>query len=423
VKQADVIVVGGGAVGSACALELAHRGARITMLEASEELGAGCSAGNAGLLCPSQSFPLATRAALRQGLHSSLTADGPFAMRLRPSLVPWLARFVAACTPERERAATRVIRSLAVASLALHERLRDEAGARTERLGTLNVYETESLLAEGRREAAEHGAAGLRFETLTRREAAELEPALVGPLAGAIFYPEELSGDPLEFVRVVGRAAEQLGVEIRTRTEVLSLHAERGRISRVETTAGSMAAETIVLAAGAWTPRLAHGLSLSIPVEGGKGYHVDYETADGDPRIPILLKEAHVVATPLPGRLRLAGKLELVGLDLSVDRRRIAAIERSARRHLRGLEGRSLLDVWRGLRPCAPDGLPMVGRTARYDNLVLATGHAMLGFTLAPITGRLVAQIVGGEEPEHDLALLDPDRFHGFLRRSDGRHA
>ena len=416
----DVIVVGGGAVGIASALELARRGAQVTVVESGDELGAGCSAGNAGLLCPSHALPLATRSALRQGLRWSLTPDAPFALRLRPSLLPWLARFVAACTPERERAATDLLRSLAVESLALHERLRDEIGVRTERLGTLNVYETERGFDAGRSEAS---GAGLRSQTLTGREAAELEPALVGPVAGAIFHPDELSGDPLDFVRVVGRAAGEAGAKIRTRTEVLSLRAGGGRIARVETTRGPLAAETVVLAAGAWTPRVARGLSLTIPIEGGKGYHVDYETAGGDPRIPIFLQEARVIATPLPGRLRLAGTLELAGLDLSVDQRRLAAIERAGRRRVRGVDGRRVLDIWRGLRPCPPDGLPIVGRTARYDNLVLATGHAMLGFTLAPITGRLVAQVVADEQPEHDLALLHPDRFHGLVRRRAGRRA
>src|SRR5262249_45464969 len=195
---ADAIVVGGGAIGVSCALELARAGASVTLLEAGAELGAGCSAGNAGLICPSHAAPLATRASLREGLRWSLSADAPFKLRPRPSLVPWLARFVAACTPERERAATDAVRALCVASLALHERLADEAGTGVERRGTLNVYETESAFAGGKRDAAEHGAAGLRSETLDSRAAAELEPALAGPVAGGIHYPDQLSGGQLE---------------------------------------------------------------------------------------------------------------------------------------------------------------------------------------------------------------------------------
>ena len=411
---ADAIVVGGGAIGVSCALELARAGARVTLLESGAELGEGCSAGNAGLICPSHAAPLATRAALREGLRRLLSPHAPLKLRPRPSLVPWLARFVAACTPERERAATDAVRALCVASLELHGRLAEEAGTGVERRGTLNVYEAETAFAEGQRDAAEHGASGLRVQTLDSRAAVELEPAIVAPVAGAIHYPDELSGDPLEFVRAVGRAAEAAGADLRTRTEVLGLRAERHRIVEVDTTAGPLGAETVVLAAGAWTPRLAAGLELAIPVEAGKGYHVDYEPAAADPRMPVFLHEARVVATPLEGRLRLSGTLEFTGLDLSVDRRRVEAIERAGRRRLRGLAGRRVVELWRGLRPCAPDGLPIVGSPARYENLVLATGHAMLGFTLAPLTGRIVASLVAGEPAGHDLTLLHPDRFRGL---------
>jgi D-amino-acid dehydrogenase len=420
--SADVLVVGGGAIGVCCALELARAGAAVTLVERGADLGAGCSAGSAGLLCPSHATPLATSAGLRMGLRWSLTPDGPFALRLRPSLLPWLARFAAACTPARQHVATGVLRDLSVASLELHERLRDEAETGTERLGTLNVYETEDGFELGRREAAEHARAGLHSEVLSAVDACELEPALRSPIAGAVLYPDELSGDPLAFVRAVGAAASDAGAFIRTRTEVLTLRAVGGHIAEVETTAGPLTAASVVLAAGAWTPRVAHGLALSIPVEGGKGYHVDYARADGDPRIPIFLQEARVIATPMPGLLRIAGTLELAGLDLSVNYRRVEAIERAARRRVRGLTGRRATEVWRGLRPCAPDGMPIVGRPAAYDNLVLATAHAALGFTLAPITGLLVSELVAGAAPSHDLTLLDPDRF-SRLRRRVGRRS
>jgi glycine/D-amino acid oxidase-like deaminating enzyme len=157
--------------------------------------------------------------------------------------------------------------------------------------------------------------------------------------------PDELSGDPLEFVRVVGRSAAAAGAEIRTHTEVLSLHAERKRIARVETTSGPLRAETVVLAVGAWTPRLAHGLGFSLPVEGGKRYHVDHEPAAGDPHVPLFLQEARVIATSMPGRLRLSGTLDLAGFDLSIDRRRLAAIERAGRRCVRALDGRRVVQV------------------------------------------------------------------------------
>lgn len=414
----DVVVVGGGVIGACAALELARRGARVTLLERGAELAWGCSAGNAGLICPSHATPLANPAALRDGLRWLLKPDSPFYLRPRPSVLPWLARFVAASTPERARASAPVIRELASASLALHAELAD-AGLDTglERRGVLNVYESEEAFEEAKREAAETARAGLPVEVLETEKARELEPAVAGAPAGAVYYPGDAHCDPLRFVRSVGAAAAEAGAEIRTRVEVLGLRRRNGRVEAVVTTAGEVAVGSVVLAAGAWTPLLTRDLGLFVPVEGGKGYHVDLEPGEGDPRLPVWFQETRVIATPLAGRVRLAGTLELSGLDLSVDRRRVDAIVRAGKRGLRGLESRRVLEVWRGLRPCTPDGLPIVGRPPGLENVVLATGHAMMGLTLAPVTGRLVAEILTGEEPSHDLRPLRPDRFQPILGR------
>jgi D-amino-acid dehydrogenase len=198
---------------------------------------------------------------------------------------------------------------------------------------------------------------------------------------------------------------------------VLGFRCRNGRVHGVQTTAGELRPDWLVLAAGAWTPRLARDLGLFVPVEGGKGYHVDLESGNGDPTIPILLHETRVIATPLAGRLRLAGTLELAGLDLGVSRVRVDAVVRAGKRGIAALERRRIVEVWRGLRPCAPDGLPIVGRPESSENVVLATGHAMMGLTLAPITGRLVAEIVGDEAPSAQLGPLRPDRFQPLLGR------
>lgn len=410
----DVVIVGGGAIGVSCALELARAGAQVTLLEAASTLDVGCSSGNAGLLCPSHATPLASRAALRQGIRWSLSKTSPFALRLRPALLPWLARFLAATGVEREERSTRLLRELSIASLALHRELGAQIGTGIVASGTLNVYETEAGFAQAQTEAAGHTAAGMRAELLDPRTSCEAEPALIAPVAGSVFYPEELSCDPAQFVHTVAAAAEAAGALIRLRTEVLSLRAAHGRVVGLETTAGPLSADTVVLAAGVWTAGLARTLGLRVPLQGGKGYHLDYAAADGDPRAPTFLREAHVVITPLPGRLRLAGTLELGGIDSSINRARLEGIEQAALRRIRGLPGRQRLELWRGLRPCSPDGLPIIGRPAAYDNLLVATGHAMLGFTLAPLTAQLIAALAAGGEAPAELLPLHPDRFRGL---------
>jgi D-amino-acid dehydrogenase len=305
----------------------------------------------------------------------------------------------------------RLIRSLSLTSLDLHAGFA-AAGIDTgyTRRGVLNVYETEAGFATGRNEAEVHSGAGLRSEPVDPGRARALEPALVGSLAGAVLYPDEAHCDPERFVSAVGEAAAEAGAKIRLGVEVLGLRRDGPRAMVVDTTVGPVGAGTVVVAAGAWTPGVVRELGIFVPVEGGKGYHVDFEAEDGDPKVPVFLQEARVIATPLPGRLRIAGTLELSGLDLGVDRVRLEAILRASHRVLR-LRGHRVIEIWRGLRPCAPDGLPIIGRPPGHDTVVLATGHAMMGLTLAPVTGRLVAEIVSGETPSHDVTALRPDRF------------
>jgi D-amino-acid dehydrogenase len=391
--EPEVVVVGGGAIGVSAAYELARRGVRVTLLERGA-LGDGCSSGNAGLVCPSHSRPLATPAALAEGLRGLLHSDSALSIRPRRATLAWLARFAAACRAGGVERATDAIRSLSVASLELHAELA-ALGTGFERRGTLSVYETEARFAAGRVEAER---SGLTSRVLTPHEARELEPALTGALAGAIFFPDEAHVDPLRYVRALGEAAAKAGADVQTGVDVQSLEP-------FKTSNGRLRPKTVVLAAGAWT-----GTLVRLPVTGGEGYHVDVESADGDPHVPLLLQEARSALTPLDGRLRLAGLLEVAGLDGRPNPTRIEAMRHAAARVL-GRDGRTPIDVWTGLRPCTPDGLPVIGRPAARPDLVVATGHAMKGLSLAPLTGRLVAELVTGEPRSHDLTPFSPDRF------------
>ncbi|HZQ65646.1 MAG TPA: FAD-dependent oxidoreductase [Gaiellaceae bacterium] len=383
-SRPDVAIVGGGAIGVCCAYELARRGADVVLYERGPGLASGCSAGNAGLICPSHSAPIANPASVRNGLRWMWKRDSPFYLRPRPAVLPWLARFTLAARGWRER--ERVIRSLSLESLELHAALGAELGTSFERTGTLNVYATPEGLEAAAREAE---ASGLRHEVLDADATRALEPSLVGPVVGSTRFPDEGRVDPRRFVDTLGRAAAAAGAEIRTGAEVRSLD--------------DLDADTVVVAAGAWSRTL-----VDLPLEGGKGYHVDYERSGDDPRIPAWIQETWTIATPLPDRLRLSGTLELAGLDLTVSPRRVDAIRSGAERWFRGLASRRQVETWAGLRPCLPDGLPAIGRLGR---AVVATGHAMKGVSLAPVTGRLVAQLIAGETPSVDPAPFDPARF------------
>lgn len=417
VGSPDVAIVGAGSLGLMTALELARRGMRPVILERGADVLSGCSSGSAGLLSPAHSTPLTTPGAVREGLRHMLRRDSPFSIHPRPGLFLWLLRFMRAAYSDQVVHSTEIIRDFSFASLDLHRRLAED-GLDTgfETLGAMNVYETEKAYKVGIAEAEEVSVHGIKSTVMTSEEARKFEPALSHKVVGGIFYPDEAQCDPERFMLAIAEAAVEAGAILCTRAEVLDAHVSRGRVVSLDTTVGEVRPGHLVVANGAWTAQLSRRLGLRIPVEGGKGYHVDLMRAPSDPAIPIYMQEARVIATTYPDHLRLAGTLQLSGLSMQIDRVRVHAILQSGVRTLHGIDAGRITEVWRGIRPCTPDGLPILGRSQRLDNVIFATGHAMKGLHLAPETGRVVAQVVLGEEPSRDLSPFSPDRFAGKWR-------
>ncbi len=419
-RSFDVTIIGGGAIGACAALELARAGASVVVLERGPVLASACSAGNAGIVGAGHVTPLADPAAMRDGLKWMTRPDSPFYVRPRPGVVPWLTRFAAATTPGRFRRAGAVLRELAVRSAAMHAEL-DDSGldAGYARRGMLNLFRSERAFAAARAGADD----GLRDVVVAADGLADLVPQLTGSYAGAILQPDEMHCDPLRFVRSIGAAAAELGVEFRTGVEVLGIRRHGTRIEDLWTTAGTVRTAEVVVAAGVWTRDLAHQLAVRLPIEAGKGYHVDVAAHAGDPELPLWLHEQRVVITPLGGRVRMAGTMELTADDVGVSSRRVDAIVAAVRGALPAVAARPSVEIWRGLRPCTPDGLPIIGRPGGISNAILATGHGMWGLQLAPLTARLVAQLARGDVPEHDLTPLRPDRFSFRARNGHGPRA
>lgn len=415
--SADVTIIGAGAVGVCAALELARRGASVVVLERGAEVAAGCSAGNAGIVGASHVAPLADPAAMRDGLKWVTRPDSPFYVRPRPQVLPWLARFAAASMPGRAHRNQTILRALAVHSAALHDDLhRAGLEAGYARRGMLNLFVSERAFAAARGAAAGDGQ---RAQAVERDALRDVAPFLTGSYAGAILQRDEAHCDPLRFVQSVAAAAVELGVEFRTGVEVLGVSRRGDRIEELQTTAGTVRTGEVVVAAGIGSGMLARQLGVRLLVEAGKGYHVDVAEGAGDPDLPVWLHEQRVVITPLADRVRMAGTLELTADDMSVSSRRVQAIVAAVRGALPAIAARPPLEIWRGLRPCTPDGLPVIGRPPGASNAILATGHGMWGLQLAPLTARLVAQLARGETPEYDLTPLRPDRFSLRPRRQE----
>ncbi len=409
-----ILIVGGGVIGVCSAYYLARGGFDVIILE-KDQICAGCSYGNAGLVVPGHSIPLAQPGVIGKGLRWLFNPDSPFYIKFPPSLdlLSWLLRFRGSSNMRQVRRSMAVLRDLSYASLALFKELAamDGFDFGFQQKGVLSVYLTDKGFEEGAREAQLLREAGISAKVLDASAALAIEPNLAPGIVGGIYFSDDAHLVPHTFVKGLAGVAEQMGVKIYPSTEVIGFKTGGRKITIVETTRGNFAPAEVVLAAGSWSPLLAESLGLKLAVQPAKGYSVTYKLPDRAPRLPLMLAEARVAVTPMADKLRLAGTLELAGFDFSINRRRVDAIVGSAGKYLALKDEPSSVEIWRGLRPCTPDGLPIICRPGGLDNLILATGHGTLGVSLGPITGILVSQLAARQHPVLDLNPLRLERF------------
>ncbi len=412
----DVVVVGGGAIGVTVALELARRGAAVHLLEAGPRTGNGCSFANAGLLVPSHVEPLASPGNVRTGLRYMHNRASPFYLAPRPSVLPWLMRFLLASTSAKFEEGRRHLSDLAMSSLQMHADYA-AAGLHTgfRRSGMLDAFKDPRAFQRARAHALS-SPSSLPVEVLDSDGVALLEPAL-GEVDGGLYFQQEGFCDSRLYVSALARRATEEGAVIRTGVAVEGLKTTGDRIIALDTSAGLLPTEQVVVAAGMWSPELVRGTRIALPMQAGTGYVIDLEPGPGDPKIPVSYSDRKVVATPYRDRLRLCGTLELSGLNPPLDRRRIHSVIDAAAQLLPRLGTRRYSMVWAGQRPCTPDGLPVIGRARQYANLILATGHGQSGLILAPGTARLVANEVTVPGGDVEAEAFSPNRFSRLLPR------
>ncbi len=414
--RADVLVIGGGIVGVSSAYYLARDGLNVHLVEQGD-IAAGSSYGNAGLVTLAHSTPLPSPAALRKGLRWMLDPSSPLYIKPRPEpgLLSWLWRFRASCSEEAFRRAVPALGALSRLSLDRYQQLVDEEGIDVtfERRGLLLIYLTEEGFEEDQQFAASMREFGLASDVLSGDEVRARVPQARADVVGGVYYHDDAHIDPAGFTRALAARAQARGATLHTRTEVLGLEVSGERVARVRTTRGDFVADTVVLAAGAWSPLLARDVGLRLPIQAAKGYSITVRRPENFPEVPVILEEAKVAVTPMGDWLRFAGTLELAGLDMRINPVRVEAIKQGVRRYLDvDPDAEPLVELWRGLRPCTPDGYPIIGRAPRVSNLIIAAGHCMLGMTQGPGTGKLVADLVAGREPAIDMAPFAITRFN-----------
>jgi len=412
-----VLICGAGAVGLCCALFLRDRGYQVTVIERDSAAADGCSFGNAGMIVPSHFTPLAAPGAIGLGLRWLLDPGSPFYIRPRfdPALAAWIVRFMRAANREHAHRAGPILRDMLIASRELYEQLADRCGnafGLTKR-GMLMLCRTRAGLEQETRAARRARELDLPVEIVSATRAADIDPGITMDIAGAVLYPLDAHLDPRLLMRELTKLVIASGVTIHWSTSLDAWRTSGGQITAAATSQGELAADEFVVAAGVWSAQIVRSLGGRLLLQAGKGYSFTLANPAQLPRLCSILSEAHVAVTPMGGSLRIGGTLEFAGLDRSVNERRTQAIAAAAAQYFPALRAQDIAQArpWAGLRPCSPDGLPYIGRFAPYSNLCVAAGHAMLGISLAPITGQLVSQVLAGEQPRIALEPLSPRRY------------
>lgn len=411
-----VVVVGGGVIGTSCAYYLARGGAEVVLLER-ERIGAGASEGNAGTVSPGHP-PLNKPGRVAKALRQMLDPTSPLYIHpsWNPSLWRWLMGFARFCTTEHVEACMRVMAPLGKDAFTLFEDLvreeRIECEYRAE--GYYDVCTTEAGLEEARQEADILRRHGYAPESVDGDELRRREPAMGPSPIGGIYHSEAATLDPALFMARLAHAVRRLGVEVREGADARSVVIEHGRATGVRLEAGEVeGCDAVVLATGPYSLKIARRVGARLPVQPGKGYHRDIPIGpNGAPplRIACVLTESAVFCTPLYTFVRFAGTMEFSGVNRVMHATRLRQLTRAARQVFPALGTARANSEWCGLRPMSVDGLPIVGPLGGVDGLSIATGHGMLGLTLAPVTGEMIANhILGGGDPR--IEALSPARF------------
>ena len=412
-----VLIVGSGVVGLCTAYYAARRGFKVTVLERKSALRDGCSFGNAGMIVPSHFVPMAAPGMVALGLKWMWNPASPFYIkpRLDKDLFSWGLKFWRAATPRHVERSAPLLRDLSFASRECFEELATlpTANFGLVKRGLLMLCKTQHGLDDEARFAARANALGVPAQVLDAKETAALDSGARMDIAGSVLFAKDCHLVPDRFLATLEAQCRSLGVEFVFDAPVTGWKLDRRRLDAVCTALGKHEADEFVLCGGIWSEGLARELGLRLPMQAGKGYSLTLTKPRQLPQLCSILSEARCAVTPMDGALRVGGTMELAGLNDDINPVRVRGIIESFCRYFPEFTAADFdgIQPWRGLRPCSPDGLPYLGRTRRCENLAIATGHAMMGLSLGPITGKLVADILSGEKPAWDLSLLAPDRY------------
>jgi D-amino-acid dehydrogenase len=367
------------------------------------------------MIVPSHFIPLAAPGMIGLGLKWMWNPESPFALRPRADLKlwDWAWKFYRAATAEHVRRSGPLLRDLNMASRELYCQLSQREDFGLVRRGLLMLCKTEHALEEESRVARQAEAMGIPAQVLSLEALRKLDPAVTMDVAGGVYFPNDCHLSPDRFVAFQRKRLEKAGGKLIESVCVDRWDVDGKRVRGCHGQGQGFEADAFVLSGGAWSPKTAETLPVKLPMQAGKGYSLTLDHPVELPQICSIFTEARVAVTPMGGRLRFGGTMEISGLDTTIRPRRIDGILKSIPKYYPNFQPSHFNGIlpWYGLRPCSPDGLPYIGPVSRLENFWVATGHAMMGLSLAPITGHLIAQSIDRQPTSIDLTRLSPDRY------------
>ena len=415
----NIIIIGGGIIGLSSAYYLSRDGHRVTVLDKGDFLD-NCSYGNAGYVCPSHFVPLAAPGIIKQGLRWMLDPQSPFYVKpaLNWSLIDWGFRFMKSASKRNVQNAAMPLRDIALLSQEQYAGWARLPGFdfSYEHKGLLEIFQTQKMADHAVHTVHAAKELGLEVELLDKAAMQAKEPQTPINAMGAIFFKCDAHLYPNRLMTNLISHLKTAGVSFEAGQEVIRFEKKANRISKVITSSRSFdEVDEAVLASGSWSRGLAAQLQLKIPLVAGRGYSITLEDSPYQLNYPAILTEGRVAITPMDGnKIRFGGTMEVVTTDTPPRFNRVNGILRAVKGFIPSFDVPRPADnkIWYGYRPCSADGVPYIGRSTRTPNLVVATGHAMLGLSLGAGTGLLVKELVNGEKPSIDLRAFDAERFH-----------
>lgn len=412
----NAVVVGGGVIGIACAHYLSEAGLQVTVVDHGK-IGGACSHANCGFICPSHVLPLTEPGAIKVALKSLFNRNAPF--RIKPQFSPsfwnWMWQFSRRCHHRQMLEAGKHLKTILDASMTEYRQLiaTESFDCDWQERGLLYVLQTKRGMDEfAKTDNLLSEEFGVQAKRLKADELKTFEPALRDGLAGAFHYEEDTSLRPDLLMAQWSQRLRDRGVQFLEDCKIQNLGQSRGKLTHLSTSTGELTADTFIFATGAWSSRLSKELGCTIPIQPGKGYSVTSERPNPSPNYPMLFPEHKVGVTPFSDCYRIGSMMEFVGYDTTIPQRRISQLQTSAATYLTAPATENVLETWYGFRPMTWDSLPVIGRTPKLENVYLATGHNMLGMSLATATGRMISEMVTGQKPFIDAQPFSLARFH-----------